>query len=73
MKTLEKEQLFLEDLAEQKPEESLEHKPAAPQSSELGQDEEDCKVCGDSGPCSACERGRKLAKEQGNPYRRQKR
>jgi len=33
-------------------------------------DKEDCKVCGDSGPCSACERGIKLAQQQGRPYRR---
>jgi hypothetical protein len=40
------------------------------QKSNYSKDKEDCKVCGDSGPCSACERGIKLAQQQGRPYRR---
>lgn len=65
MENPEKGQLFLEDWAEEHIKEPLKH-----ESLELERDDEDCKVCGDSGPCSVCERGIALAKEQGNPYRR---
>jgi hypothetical protein len=47
-----------EDQKEEKTEETPKERPI-----EIKEDERDCPVCGGSGPCYACDRGRAVAEE----------
>ncbi len=74
MKNPGSEQLFLEEWAEDSVDDNPKDEQLEAQASafQAVEQEKDCGVCGGSGPCSACDRGRALAKEQGHVYRRKK-